>query len=153
MIDQVTFERTTYNELPFKFEAGTPSVGDVLGLGAAIDFIQREGIDNIGRHETELLNYATRRLLAIPHLRIYGTAPHKAAVISFLVGDTHPYDVGTLLDQLGVAVRTGHHCTQPIMDRYGITGTVRASLACYTTQDDIDALVEGLHRILPLLDN
>ena len=153
MIDQVTFERTTYNELPFKFEAGTPSVGDVLGLGAAIDFIQREGIDNIGRHETELLNYATRRLLAIPHLRIYGTAPHKAGVVSFLVGNSNSYDVGTLLDKVGVAVRTGHHCTQPIMDRYGITGTVRASLACYTTQDDIDALVEGLHRILPLLDN
>ena len=153
MIDQVTFERTTYNELPFKFEAGTPSVGDVLGLGAAIDFIQREGIDNIGRHETELLNYATRRLLEIPHLRIYGTAPHKAGVVSFLVGNSNSYDVGTLLDKVGVAVRTGHHCTQPIMDRYGITGTVRASLACYTTQDDIDALVEGLHRILPLLDN
>ena len=153
MIDQVTFERTTYNELPFKFEAGTPSVGDVLGLGAAIDFIQREGIDNIGRHETELLNYATRRLLEIPHLRIYGTAPHKAGVVSFLVGNSNSYDVGTLLDKVGVAVRTGHHCTQPIMDRYGITGTVRASLACYTTQDDIDALIEGLHRILPLLDN
>lgn len=153
MIDQVTFERTTYNELPFKFEAGTPSVGDVLGLGAAIDFIQSEGIDNIGRHETELLNYATRRLLEIPHLRIYGTAPHKAGVVSFLVGNSNSYDVGTLLDKVGVAVRTGHHCTQPIMDRYGITGTVRASLACYTTQDDIDALVEGLHRILPLLDN
>ena len=153
MIQDVTFEKTTYNELPFKFEAGTPSVGDVLGLGAAIDFIKGVGIANIARHEAELLDYATRELLMIPRLRIYGTAPNKAGVISFLVGNSNSYDVGTLLDKVGVAVRTGHHCTQPIMDRYGITGTVRASLACYTTKEDIDALVDGLNRILPLLDN
>ena len=153
MIQDVTFEKTTYNELPFKFEAGTPSVGDVLGLGAAIDFMQEVGIDNIARHEAELLDYATGQLMEIPHLRIYGTAPHKAGVISFLVGNSNSYDVGTLLDKVGVAVRTGHHCTQPIMDRYGITGTVRASLACYTTKEDIDALVAGLNKVLPLLDN
>lgn len=151
MIKDVTFERTTYNDLPFRFEAGTPSVGDVLGLGAAIDFMQRQGIDNIGRHEEQLLRYATDRLSALPGIRLFGTAPHKAGVISFLLGDAHPYDVGTLLDKLGVAVRTGHHCTQPIMDRYGIPGTVRASLACYTSRDDIDALVNALGRIAPML--
>ncbi|MBQ6068635.1 MAG: cysteine desulfurase [Bacteroidales bacterium] len=153
MIQDVTFERTTYNELPFKFEAGTPSVGDVLGLGAAIDFIASQGIDNIARHEDKLLTYCTQRLQEIPRLRIYGTAPRKAGVVSFLVGNSHSYDVGTLLDKVGIAVRTGHHCTQPIMDRYGIAGTVRASFACYTTTEDIDALVAGLKRILPLLDS
>ena len=151
MIKDVTFERTTYNDLPFRFEAGTPSVGDVLGLGAAIDFMLQQGLDNIGRHEADLLDYATRQLLAIPGIRLFGTAPHKAGVISFLLGQAHPYDVGTLLDKLGVAVRTGHHCTQPIMDRYGIPGTVRASLACYTTTADIDALVQALNRIAPML--
>ena len=151
MIKDVTFEKTTYNELPFRFEAGTPSVGDVLGLGAAIDFMQQEGVEKIGRHEEELMHYATERLLAIPGIRLFGTAPHKAGVISFLLGDAHPYDVGTLLDKLGVAVRTGHHCTQPIMDRYGIPGTVRASFACYTTREDVDALVDALNRIAPML--
>lgn len=151
MIKDVTFERTTYNELPFRFEAGTPSVGDVLGLGAAIDFMQQQGVENIARHEEELLHYATERLLTVPGMRLFGTAPRKAGVISFLIGEAHPYDVGTLLDKLGVAVRTGHHCTQPIMDRYGIPGTVRASFACYTTHDDVDALVAALNRIAPML--
>ena len=151
MIKDVTFERTTYNELPFRFEAGTPSVGDVLGLGAAIDFMQEQGIEHIAHHEDELLHYATERLLTVPDMRLFGTAPHKAGVISFLIGEAHPYDVGTLLDKLGVAVRTGHHCTQPIMDRYGIPGTVRASFACYTTHDDVDALVAALNRIAPML--
>ena len=151
MIKDVTFERTTYNELPFRFEAGTPSVGDVLGLGAAIDFMQEQGIEHIAHHEDELLHYATERLLTVPSMRLFGTAPHKAGVISFLIGEAHPYDVGTLLDKLGVAVRTGHHCTQPIMDRYGIPGTVRASFACYTTHDDVDALVAALNRIAPML--
>lgn len=151
MIKDVTFERTTYNELPFRFEAGTPSVGDVLGLGAAIDFMQEQGVEHIAHHEDELLQYATERLLTIPGMRLFGTAPHKAGVISFLIGEAHPYDVGTLLDKLGVAVRTGHHCTQPIMDRYGIPGTVRASFACYTTHDDVDALVAALNRIAPML--
>ena len=151
MIKDVTFERTTYNELPFRFEAGTPSVGDVLGLGAAIDFMQEQGVEHVAHHEDELLHYATERLLTVPGMRLFGTAPHKAGVISFLIGEAHPYDVGTLLDKLGVAVRTGHHCTQPIMDRYGIPGTVRASFACYTTHDDVDALVAALNRIAPML--
>ncbi len=151
MIKDVTFERTTYNELPFRFEAGTPSVGDVLGLGAAIDFMQEQGIEHIAHYEDELLHYATERLLTVPGMRLFGTAAHKAGVISFLIGEAHPYDVGTLLDKLGVAVRTGHHCTQPIMDRYGIPGTVRASFACYTTHDDVDALVAALNRIAPML--
>ena len=152
MIKDVTFERTTYNELPFRFEAGTPSVGDVLGLGAAIDFMKEQGIESIARHEEELLHYAMKQLKEVPGMRFFGTAPHKAGVVSFLLGNAHPYDVGTLLDKLGIAVRTGHHCTQPIMDRYGIPGTVRASFACYTKRDDIDALVNALNRIAPMLD-
>ncbi len=151
MIKDVTFERTTYNELPFRFEAGTPSVGDVLGLGSAIDFMLSQGINNIAAHESDILRYATQQLSAIPGLRIFGTAPQKAGVVSFLLGNAHPYDVGTLLDKLGIAVRTGHHCTQPIMDRYGIPGTVRASFACYTSRQDIDALVSALNRIAPML--
>lgn len=151
MISTVSFEHTTYNELPFRFEAGTPSVGDVLGLGAAIDFMLDAGIDAIAAHEADLLAYATERISAVPGMRLFGTAPHKAAVLSFLVGDAHPYDVGTLLDQLGVAVRTGHHCTQPIMDRYGIPGTVRASFAVYNTRSEVDAFVAALERIMPML--
>ena len=152
MIKDVTFERTIYNELPFRFEAGTPSVGDVLGLGAAIDFMKEQGIESIARHEEELLHYAMKQLKEVPGMRFFGTAPHKAGVVSFLLGNAHPYDVGTLLDKLGIAVRTGHHCTQPVMDRYGIPGTVRASFACYTKRDDIDALVNALNRIAPMLD-
>lgn len=151
MIKDVTFERTTYNELPFKFEAGTPSVGDVLGLKAAIEFMLSIGIDNIARHEKELTDYATERLLQVDGLRIYGTAPQKTSVISFLIGNAHPYDVGTLLDKLGIAVRTGHHCTQPIMDRYGIPGTVRASFAAYNTIEEIDTLISAINRIAPML--
>ena len=151
MIEEVTFERTTYNHLPFKFEAGTPSVGDVLGLGCAIDFMQQVGIDTIAAHEADLLRYATDRIREIPGVRLFGTAPEKAAVLSFLVGDAHPYDVGTLIDQLGIAVRTGHHCTQPVMDRYGIPGTVRASFAVYNTRDEVDAFIAALKKVLPLL--
>lgn len=151
MIENVTFERTTYNQLPFKFEAGTPSVGDVIGLGEAIAFMQEVGIDSIAAHEDHLLRYATERLLQLPGLRLFGTAPCKTSVLSFLVGDAHPYDIGTLLDQLGIAVRTGHHCTQPIMDRYGIPGTVRASFAVYNTVDEVDAFVAALERVLPML--
>ncbi len=151
MIENVTFERTTYNQLPFKFEAGTPSVGDVIGLGEAIHFMQEVGVDTIAAHEDNLLRYATEGLSKIPGARIYGTAPKKTSVLSFLVGDAHPYDVGTLLDQLGVAVRTGHHCTQPIMDRYGIPGTVRASFAVYNTKEEVDVFLTALERILPLL--
>lgn len=151
MIKDVTLEGTTYNELPFKFEAGTPSVGDVLGLGAAIDFMLSVGVETIGRHEMDLHDYAVERMRDIEGMRFIGTAPHKAAVISFLIGDAHPYDVGTLLDKLGVAVRTGHHCTQPIMDRYGIPGTVRASFAVYNTRADVDAFINALNRIAPML--
>ena len=151
MIKDVTFERTTYNELPFKFEAGTPAVGDVLGLGTAIDFISQIGIGAIAATEKELTDYATGQLQQIEGLRIYGTAPDKTSVISFLIGNAHPYDVGTLLDKLGIAVRTGHHCTQPIMDRYGIPGTVRASFAVYNTRDEIDTLCAAIRRIAPML--
>ena len=151
MIKDVTFERTTYNELPFKFEAGTPAVGDVLGLHSAIRFMQQTGIENIARHEKELTEYATERLLQIKDLRIYGRAKEKTSVISFLVGNAHPYDVGTLLDKLGIAVRTGHHCTQPIMDRYGIPGTVRASFAVYNTREEVDVLISAIERIAPML--
>ena len=151
MISEVTFERTTYNELPFKFEAGTPSVGDVIGLGKAIAFMQEVGIDTIASHEAELLAYATERMKTLPGLRVFGTAPEKTSVLSYLVGQAHPYDVGTLLDQLGIAVRTGHHCTQPIMDRYGIPGTVRASFAIYNTRDEVDTLVAAMERIMPML--
>lgn len=151
MIESVTFERTTYNQLPYKFEAGTPSVGDVIGLGKAIGFMQQVGIRNIAAHEEELLRYATDRILQLPGIRLFGTAPGKAAVLSFLVGDTHPYDVGTLVDQLGIAVRTGHHCTQPVMDRYGIPGTVRASFAVYNTRAEVDTFISALEKIIPML--
>lgn len=152
MIKEVTFERTTYNELPFKFEAGTPSVGDVLGLRSAIEFMQQTGIDTIAAHEKELTDYATQQLLQIDNMRLFGTAPLKTSVISFLIGNAHPYDVGTLLDKLGIAVRTGHHCTQPIMDRYGIPGTVRASFAVYNTRQEVDTLISALRRIAPMLE-
>ena len=151
MIESVTFERTTYNELPFRFEAGTPSVGDVIGLGRAIDFMQQVGVANIAAHEADLLRYATERITALPGVRLFGTAPDKTSVLSFLVGDAHPYDVGTLLDQLGIAVRTGHHCTQPVMDRYGIPGTVRASFAVYNTKEEVDTFIDALKRIMPML--
>ena len=151
MIEEVTFERTTYNHLPFKFEAGTPSVGDVIGLGKAIEFMQQVGIENIASHEADLLSYATQRLQSLPEVRLFGTASEKAAVLSFLIGNAHPYDVGTLIDQLGVAVRTGHHCTQPVMDRYGIPGTVRASFAVYNTRDEVDLFIAALERIIPML--
>ena len=129
MIKHVTMEKTTYADLPFKFEAGTPDFVDIAAFSKAIDFIQSIGIETIARHEEDLLHYATEQLLRIPGLRIYGTSEHKSAVISFLVGDIHPYDIGMLLDKLGVAVRTGHHCAQPLMDYYDIPGTVRASFA------------------------
>lgn len=151
MIKDVTFAKTTYNELPFKFEAGTPSVGDTLALGTAIDFMNAAGIDNIFAHEEDLLHYATEKMRQIEGLRIIGNAPRKTSVISFLVGNSHPYDVGTLLDKLGVAVRTGHHCTQPIMDRYHIPGTVRASFAIYNTREEVDIFIDALNRIAPML--
>lgn len=151
MIKDVTFEKTTYNELPFKFEAGTPSVGDVLGLNSAIEFMLQIGVENIAAHEKDLTDYATSQMMQIDGIRIFGTAPHKTSVVSFLLGNAHPYDTGTLLDKLGIAVRTGHHCTQPIMDRYGIPGTVRASFAVYNTRDEVDAFIAALNRIVPIL--
>ena len=151
MIKDVSFEKTTYNELPFKFEAGTPSVGDVLGLKTAIEFMETIGIANIANHENQLLDYAVEQMRSVEGIRFIGTAPNKTSVVSFLVGDSHPYDVGTLLDKLGVAVRTGHHCTQPIMERYGIPGTVRASFAIYNTIEEIDEFVKALKRIAPML--
>ena len=151
MISEVTFERTTYNELPYKFEAGTPSVGDVIGLGKAIEFMQGVGMEALAAQEADLLAYATQHLAALSGIRFFGSAPQKTSVLSFLVGDSHPYDVGTLLDQMGIAVRTGHHCTQPVMDRYGILGTVRASFAVYNTRAEVDTLVSALERIMPML--
>lgn len=146
MISRVTFEKTTYNELPFKFEAGTPNIAGGLGLAAAIDYLNRIGLNNIYQYEQELLDYATSKLSAIETLKIIGTAKKKASVVSFLVGDTHPYDTGTILDRLGIAVRTGHHCTEPLMDWYKIPGTVRASFAFYNTKEEIDLLAEGVKR-------
>ena len=131
--------------------SGTPSVGDVIGLGKAIEFMQEIGVDTIAAHEADLLEYATARLRQLPEVRIFGQAPHKTSVLSFLIGDAHPYDVGTLLDQFGIAVRTGHHCTQPVMDRYGIPGTVRASFAVYNTRAEVDTMVSALERIMPML--
>ena len=151
MIKHVTMENTTYADLPFKFEAGTPDFVDIAAFSKAIDFIQSIGIETIARHEEDLLHYATEQLLRIPGLRIYGTSEHKSAVISFLVGDIHPYDIGMLLDKLGVAVRTGHHCAQPLMDYYDIPGTVRASFAVYNTRQEVDAFIAALQRILPML--
>lgn len=151
MIKTVTFEKTTYNELPFKFEAGTPNIEAGICLAYAIDYIEAIGLKNIAHYENELLEYATNTLLEIPGLRIIGTAKEKSSVISFLIDGTHPYDVGTILDKLGVAVRTGHHCTQPVMDFYGIPGTIRASLGLYNSKADIDALVDGVKRAVSML--
>jgi cysteine desulfurase/selenocysteine lyase len=147
MIKVVRFEGTTYNELPHKFEAGTPNIAAGIGLGAGIEYVNQVSYQAIAAWEQELLDYGTARLSEIPDLRIVGTANEKASVISFLIGDIHPYDGGTILDQLGIAVRTGHHCCQPLMHRYGIPGTMRASFAFYNTKEEIDRLVEGILRV------
>ncbi len=151
MIERVTFEKTTYNVLPHKFEAGTPNIADGIGLASAIDYYSQFEESEVAAHEQDLLDYATERLLGIDGLRIIGTAANKASVISFLLADAHPFDVGTILDQLGIAVRTGHHCTQPLMDFYGIQGTARASFAMYNNRDDIDHLVAGINKAASLL--
>ncbi len=151
MIKTVTFEKTTYNDLPFKFEAGTPNIEAGICLAAAIDYIEEIGLKNIARYEEELLEYATDSLLEIPDLRIIGTAKQKSSVISFLIDGTHPYDIGTILDKLGIAVRTGHHCTQPVMDFFGIPGTIRASIGLYNSKEDIDVLTEGVKRAKSML--
>lgn len=146
MIDRVTFEKTTYNSLPHKFEAGTPHIAGGIGLGAAVAYIENIGYEAIGTHEAELLRYGTEQLSAIPDLRIVGTAANKASVISFLIGDIHPYDAGTILDRLGIAIRTGHHCTQPLMDRFQIPGTMRASFAFYNTKAEIDRMIKAIEK-------
>ncbi len=151
MIKTVTFEKTTYNELPFKYEAGTPDISGSVALGVAIEYIQRIGHEAIQAHEQDLLQYATDGLSQIEGIRMVGEAADKASVISFLLDGAHPYDVGTLLDKLGIAVRTGHHCTQPLMDQFGIPGTVRASFALYNNREDVDRLVAGVERAARML--
>ena len=147
MIDKVSWERTTFERLPFKFEAGTPDYIATHGLATAIDYLCSVGLDNIEAHEQELTRYCMEQLRTIDGMRIFGESDHKDAVVSFLVGDIHHLDMGTLLDRLGIAVRTGHHCAQPLMDRLGISGTVRASFALYNTKEEIDALVAGIRRV------
>ncbi|MBS2097821.1 aminotransferase class V-fold PLP-dependent enzyme [Carboxylicivirga linearis] len=150
MIQTVSFEGTTFNELPFKFEAGTPDYSGAVGLAAAIDYVNNLGLKNIAAYEHELHDYAMKKLSDIPNIQFYGTAKEKASVISFNVGNIHPFDMGTLLDKMGLAVRTGHHCAQPLMQRYNIPGTVRASFAVYNTKEEIDRLVEGVIKVSQL---
>ena len=150
MIEKVTFEKTTYNEIPYKFEAGTPNVADVMGLGAAIDYLNGLGWDFITAQENDLLNYATGRLKEVDGITIIGTAAKKAAIISFLIDGIHFFDAGTILDHLGLAVRTGSHCTQPLMDSLGINGTLRASMAFYNTRHEVDKLIEAIHKVKTL---
>jgi len=152
MIATVTFEKTTYNELPFKFEAGTPDYIGSTALAEALRYVQAIGMDKIAAHEHDLLVYGTERLMEIEGMRIIGTADHKSSVISFLVGNIHPYDIGMLLDKLGIAVRTGHHCAQPLIDSLGIPGTVRASFAFYNTKEEIDVFVTALKRVVTMLE-
>lgn len=147
MIRSVTFEKTTFNSLPYKFEAGTPDISGAVGLAAAMDYLTGIGMERIAAHEASLLEYATPRLLDLEGFSIYGNAKDKAAVISFLFGDVHPHDIGTILDQSGVAIRTGHHCAQPVMDFYSIPATARASFGLYNTRRDVDRLVDGLNEI------
>ncbi|MDC6385561.1 cysteine desulfurase [Flagellimonas taeanensis] len=151
MIAEVTFEKTTYADLPHKFEAGTPNICGGIAFGAALDYMENIGFGAIAQYEDELMQYATQQLLTIEGLRIYGTAKHKTSVISFNIEGVHPYDIGTILDKLGIAVRTGHHCAQPIMDFYKIPGTVRASFSFYNTQEEVDKLVEGVKRAKKML--
>jgi cysteine desulfurase/selenocysteine lyase len=147
MIRSVTFEKTTYNDLPYKFEAGTPDIAGIIGLGAAIDYVNDVGMDAISAYEHELLEYATEAMSELKGVRIIGTAPNKAGVISFVMDNAHPHDVGTILDREGIAVRTGHHCAQPVMDRFDIAATTRASLAFYNTRGEVDALIAGIRRV------
>jgi cysteine desulfurase/selenocysteine lyase len=150
MILAVTFEKTTYNVVPHKFEAGTPPIAQAIGLGTALDYVSALGFEKVTAHEHALLEYATDALSSIPGVRIIGTAREKASVLSFYVGDIHPHDVGTLLDQEGIAVRTGHHCAQPLMQRFGVPATARASFAFYNTFDEIDALAAAVRKIQKL---
>lgn len=147
MISSVTFEKTTYNKLPYKFEAGTPHVAGAIGLGAAIEYVNGLGMDNIAAHEHELLAYATETVSAVPDIRLIGTAKEKAGVLSFLLDSIHAHDIGTILDQEGIAIRSGHHCAQPVMRRFGIAATARASFALYNTREEMDALVKGIQKV------
>ncbi len=150
MIENVTFEKTTFNKLPFKFEAGTPDFVGTAALATALNYVSSIGLDNISLYETDLLNYATKKLLLLPGMRIIGTAKQKSSVISFLIDGIHPYDIGTLLDKMGIAVRTGHHCAEPLMHVMGVEGTVRASFAFYNTKEEVDILIKGLERIIKM---
>jgi cysteine desulfurase / selenocysteine lyase len=147
MISAVTFKKTTYNVVPNKFEAGTPNIAGSVGLGAAIDYLKSLDLEGVQAHEDELLAYGTQALRSVPGVRIVGTATHKASVLSFVMDDVHPHDIGTILDQQGVAIRTGHHCTQPLMERLCVPATARASLALYNTKEEIDALVDALGKV------
>ncbi len=147
MISSVTFEKTLYNRLPYKFEAGTPHVSGAIGLGAALDYVNSVGLDRIARHEKQVLAHGTRRLLEIPGLRLVGTAKEKEGILSFVLEGIHPHDVGTILDQEGIAIRTGHHCAQPLMERFGVPATARASLALYNTVEEMDALARGIEKV------
>jgi cysteine desulfurase/selenocysteine lyase len=151
MIKDVSFEKTTYNDLPFKFEAGTPNIAGVISLGTAIEFVNEIGLQNIYNYEASLLAYATTQLQQIDGVKLYGTAEHKASVASFMLGNAHPYDVGVILDNQGIAIRTGHHCTQPVMDYFKIPGTCRASFAVYNTFEEIDVFISGLLRAKKML--
>ena len=151
MIKSVTFEKTIYNELPYKFEAGTPSIAGGIGLGAAIDYMNQIGLDAIEAFEHDLLAYATKAVLTIKGLRIIGTAKEKASVLSFVMDGIHPHDIGTILDSEGIAIRTGHHCAQPVMQRFHVPATARASFAFYNTKEEVDALVRGLHKVIEVL--
>ncbi|HXG67534.1 MAG TPA: cysteine desulfurase, partial [Blastocatellia bacterium] len=147
MIKSVTFEKTIYNDIPYKFEAGTPNIAGTVGLGAAIDYLNQVGMDKIAAYEHELLRYGTEALSNIAGVRLIGTAREKASVLSFVIEGVHPHDAGTILDRQGVAVRTGHHCAQPVMDRFGVPATIRASLAFYNTAEEIDALAAGIRKV------
>ena len=147
MILSVTFEKSTFKEIPYKFEAGTPDIAGIVGLGVAIDYLNALDLDAVARHEHDLLEYATAQLSEVPGLRIIGTAKEKAAVVSFVLDGIHPHDIGTILDQEGIAVRTGHHCAQPVMQRFGVPATARASMALYNVREDIDALVRGIAKV------
>ena len=147
MIRAVTFEKTTYNSLPYKFEAGTPHIAGVIGLGAAVDYLSAVGLERAAAYEHELLEYATERARRIPGLRIIGTAREKAGVLSFVLEGIHPHDIGTILDREGIAVRAGHHCAMPVMDRFGIPATTRASFSFYNTPQEADALLAGIERV------
>jgi len=151
MISKVTFEKTTYNELPFKFEAGTPHIAGALGLEAAIQYIQKIGIENIASHENMLLHYATEKLMDIEGMKIYGDSKNKTSIVSFLFNNIHAFDAGSIIDKFGVAVRTGHHCTQPLMQRFGIPGTIRASFAFYNTKEEIDVMIEAVIKAKKML--